>query len=170
MTPEEAIRLPMVIQPPIAGNLDCRARSFHSELCFDIATFRIQLELRESFRLLQRGILTPLHPEEGAPPPNMFFIDALLAITFFHFSIGEGASKEAASSGCHSTPLPQAIMPDIGASGIPSRPQLEHKFLSRDFTLNKWTSMTAYGGADQGAPAGPEQPESQSKYLLTLRQ
>ena len=52
MTPEEAIRRPMVTQPPIAGNLNCRARPIHSELCFDIATFRIQPELRESFRLL----------------------------------------------------------------------------------------------------------------------
>ncbi|KAL6324449.1 hypothetical protein AAG906_013053 [Vitis piasezkii] len=63
MTPEEAIRRPMVTQPPIAGNLDCRARPFHSELCFDIATFRIQPELRESFRMLQRyrmeHLLTP---------------------------------------------------------------------------------------------------------------
>ena len=54
MTPEEAIRRPMVTQPPIAGNLDYRARPFHFELCFDIATFRIQPELRESFRLLHR--------------------------------------------------------------------------------------------------------------------
>ena len=63
MTPDEAIRRPMVTQPPIAGNLDCRARPFHFELCFDIATFRIQPELRESFRLLQRYrmeyLLTP---------------------------------------------------------------------------------------------------------------
>ena len=54
MTPEEAIRRPMVTQSPIAGNLDCGARPFHFELCFDIATFRIQPELRESFRLLHR--------------------------------------------------------------------------------------------------------------------
>ncbi|RVW61668.1 hypothetical protein CK203_065916 [Vitis vinifera] len=27
----------MLTQPPIEGNLDCRARPFHSELCFDIA-------------------------------------------------------------------------------------------------------------------------------------
>ena len=63
MTHEEAIRRPMVTQLPIAGNLDCRARPFHSELCFDIATFRIQPELRESFHLLQRyrmeHLLTP---------------------------------------------------------------------------------------------------------------
>ncbi|RVW11787.1 hypothetical protein CK203_089776 [Vitis vinifera] len=49
MTPEEAIRRPMVTQSPIAGNLDCGARPFHSELCFDIATFRIQPELRGHF-------------------------------------------------------------------------------------------------------------------------
>ena len=40
MTPEVIIRRPMVTQPPIEENLDCRARSFHSELCFDIETFR----------------------------------------------------------------------------------------------------------------------------------
>ena len=40
MTLEAIIRRPMVTQPPIEGNLDCRARSFHSELCFDMETFR----------------------------------------------------------------------------------------------------------------------------------
>ena len=40
MTPEVVIRQPMVTQPPIEGNLDYRARSFHSELCFDMETFR----------------------------------------------------------------------------------------------------------------------------------
>ncbi|XP_034684094.1 gibberellin-regulated protein 14-like [Vitis riparia] len=41
MTPEVIIRWPMVTQPPIEGNLDCRARPFHSELCFDRETFRL---------------------------------------------------------------------------------------------------------------------------------
>ncbi|RVW22335.1 hypothetical protein CK203_108738 [Vitis vinifera] len=63
MTPEVVIRRPMVTQPPIEGNLDSRVRPFHSELCFDIATFRLQLELKDSFRLLQRyhmeHLLTP---------------------------------------------------------------------------------------------------------------
>ena len=54
MTPEELIRRPMVTQSPIEGNLECRARPFHSELCFDIATFRLQPELRDSFHLLHR--------------------------------------------------------------------------------------------------------------------
>ncbi|RVW25123.1 hypothetical protein CK203_117306 [Vitis vinifera] len=30
----------MLPQPPIEGNLDCRTRAFHSELCFDLAAFR----------------------------------------------------------------------------------------------------------------------------------
>ncbi|RVW18146.1 hypothetical protein CK203_112474 [Vitis vinifera] len=63
MTPEMLIRRPMLTQPPIEGNLDCRAKPFHSELCFDTATFRLQLELRDSFHLLQRyhmeHLLTP---------------------------------------------------------------------------------------------------------------
>ena len=44
----------MVTQPPIEGNLDCRARPFHSKLCFDIEAFRHQPELRDSFHLLQK--------------------------------------------------------------------------------------------------------------------
>ncbi|RVW77740.1 hypothetical protein CK203_050326 [Vitis vinifera] len=78
----------------------------------------------------QRGILTPLHPEEVASPQHVLH-DALLRHNIFHFSIGEGASKEATPSRCHPTPLPQAIMLDIGAPGIPN----------------------------QGAPAGAEQPK-----------
>ena len=54
MTPEVVIRRPMVTQPPIEGNLDYRVRPFHSELCFDTATFRLQLELKDSFHLLRR--------------------------------------------------------------------------------------------------------------------
>ncbi|RVW22735.1 hypothetical protein CK203_099369 [Vitis vinifera] len=52
MTPEVIIRRPMVTQPPIEGNLDCRARPFHSELCFDRETFRLQPDLKDSFHLL----------------------------------------------------------------------------------------------------------------------
>ena len=40
MTLEAIIRRPMVTQQPIEGNLDCRARPFHSKLCFDIETFK----------------------------------------------------------------------------------------------------------------------------------
>ena len=52
MTPEVVIRCPMVTQPPIEGNLDCKARPFHFELYLDTATFKLQPELRNSFHLL----------------------------------------------------------------------------------------------------------------------
>ena len=63
IAPEAVIRRPMLTQPPIEGNLDCRARPFHSKLCFDTATFRLQPELAQSFNLLRRyhmeHLLTP---------------------------------------------------------------------------------------------------------------
>ncbi|RVW74553.1 hypothetical protein CK203_053752 [Vitis vinifera] len=96
----------MLTQPPIEGNLDCRARPFHSELCFDIAAFRLQPELAQTFNLLRRyhmeHLLTPrdffypgshgflsIHDNqqrscksitsvEGELPPIMFLIDAFL--------------------------------------------------------------------------------------------
>ena len=58
----------MVNQPPIEGNLDCQARSFHSELCFDRATFRLQPKLRDSFHLLQR-----YHMEHLMTPRDFFY-------------------------------------------------------------------------------------------------
>ena len=46
-----------------SATCSCRDRSFHSETYFDIEALRQQLELRDSFRLLQRyhmeGLLTP---------------------------------------------------------------------------------------------------------------
>ncbi|KAL6312045.1 hypothetical protein AAG906_027244 [Vitis piasezkii] len=51
IAPEALIRRPMLTQPPIEGNLDCRARPFHSELCFDTTTFQLRPELAHSFRL-----------------------------------------------------------------------------------------------------------------------
>nr|CAN80200.1 hypothetical protein VITISV_038542 [Vitis vinifera] len=68
MTPKVLIRRPMLTQPPIEGNLDCRARSFHSELCFDTVTFRLQPELRDSFHLLQR-----YHMEHLLTPRDFFY-------------------------------------------------------------------------------------------------
>ncbi|XP_034679724.1 vegetative cell wall protein gp1-like [Vitis riparia] len=61
--PEAIIRRPMLTQPPIEGNLDCRARPFHSKLCFDTAAFQLRPELEGSFQLLRRyrmeQLLTP---------------------------------------------------------------------------------------------------------------
>ena len=53
----------MVAQLPIEGNLDCWARPFHFELCFDTAAFRLRPELAYLFHLLHRyrmeHLLTP---------------------------------------------------------------------------------------------------------------
>ena len=68
MAPEVLIKRPMLTQPPIEGNLDCRARPFHSELCFDRATFKLQPELRDSFHLLQR-----YHMEHLLTPRDFFY-------------------------------------------------------------------------------------------------
>ena len=76
MTLEVVIRCPTVTQPPIEGNLDCRARPFHSELCFDIATFRLQPELRDSFRMLQR-----YHMEHLMTPRD--FVYPRVALDFY---------------------------------------------------------------------------------------
>ncbi|KAL6310964.1 hypothetical protein AAG906_007817 [Vitis piasezkii] len=68
IAPEEIIRRPMLTQPPIEGNLDCRARPFHSELCFDIATFQLRPELAQSFHLLRR-----YHMEHLLTPRDFFY-------------------------------------------------------------------------------------------------
>ena len=54
ISPKAIIKRPMVTVPPIEGNSDCRARPFHSELYFDLEAIRHQLELQDSFGLLQR--------------------------------------------------------------------------------------------------------------------
>ena len=77
MTPEVIIRRPMVTQPPIKGNLDCRARPFHSELCFDRETFKLQPELINSFHLLQR-----YHLEHLMTPRDFFY--PCVALDFYH--------------------------------------------------------------------------------------
>ncbi|RVW44154.1 hypothetical protein CK203_089413 [Vitis vinifera] len=58
----------MLTQPPIEGNLDCRARPFHSELCFDIAAFRVRPELAQTFNLLRR-----YHMEHLLTPRDFFY-------------------------------------------------------------------------------------------------
>ena len=67
VAPEEVIRRPMLTQPPIEGNLDCRARPFHSEICFDIAAFQVRPELAQSFQLLRR-----YHMEHLLAPRDFF--------------------------------------------------------------------------------------------------
>ena len=44
----EDIQRPMLIAPPIPGNLDCRAKPFHCELYFEIEAMRQEPDLRDS--------------------------------------------------------------------------------------------------------------------------
>nr|CAN69362.1 hypothetical protein VITISV_003869 [Vitis vinifera] len=126
MTPEMVIRRPMVTEPPIEGNLDCKARPFHSKLFFYTATFRLQPELRDSFQLLQR-----YHMEHLMTPRDFFY--PRVALDFYQ------------SMTTHHVWDPTVIHFTIDG---------RHEI----FTLDKWTSMTAYG-AELGAPTGLEHPE-----------
>ncbi|RVW80056.1 hypothetical protein CK203_055794 [Vitis vinifera] len=55
--------------------------------------------------------------------------------------------------------FPRLLCQILEHLGYPVEPQLERRRICREiFTLDRWTSMTAYG-ADEGAPTGPEHPE-----------
>ena len=55
--------------------------------------------------------------------------------------------------------FPRLLYQILEHLGYPSEPQLERRRLCQEiFTLNKWTSMTAYD-VEPGAPVGPEHPE-----------
>ena len=55
--------------------------------------------------------------------------------------------------------FPKLLCQILEHLGYPSEPQLERRRICLEiFTLDKWTSMTAYD-AELGAPAGPEHPE-----------
>ena len=52
--------------------------------------------------------------------------------------------------------FPRLLYQILEHLGYPSEPQLEHRRIFREiFTLDKWTSMTAYD-VELGAPARPE--------------
>ncbi|RVW84217.1 hypothetical protein CK203_045262 [Vitis vinifera] len=76
LSPEFIVRRPMLTAPPIEGNSDCRARPFHSELYFDQEAMRQQLELRDSYDLLQR-----YHLEHLMTPCEFFY--PIVALNFY---------------------------------------------------------------------------------------
>ena len=54
--------------------------------------------------------------------------------------------------------FPRLLCQILEHLGYLAKPQLEHRRICREiFTLDKWTSMTAYG-AEPGAPTGPKHP------------
>ncbi|RVW62645.1 hypothetical protein CK203_060740 [Vitis vinifera] len=85
----------------------------------------------------------------------------------------EGPQEEAVESGCHSFLFPRLLYQILEHLGYPSEPQLEHRRIFREiFTLDKWTSMTAYD-VELGAPARPEhlempQPEHLEEPMLEV--
>ncbi|KAL6329094.1 hypothetical protein AAG906_007443 [Vitis piasezkii] len=134
----------MVTQPPIKGNLDCRARPFHSELCFDKKTFRHQPELRDSFHLLQRGTSTRSYLLRNELPPSMFLLDALLRHNIFPLQHMRRSTEEATKSDVIPLLFPRLLYRILEHLGYPSEPQLERRRLCREiFTLNKWTIVPA---------------------------
>nr|CAN64794.1 hypothetical protein VITISV_018311 [Vitis vinifera] len=112
---------PMVTQPLKEGNLDCRARPFHYELCFDRETFRLQPELRNSFHLLQRyyleHLMTPrdfLYPRVALDFYQSMTAHRVRDPTVIHFTI----------DGCHELGVPAGPNhPEIPQPEHPEEPQ-----------------------------------------------
>ena len=76
----------MVTALPIEGNSDCRARSFHFELYFNIEAMRQQPDLRDSFRLLQR-----YHLERLMTPREFFY--PRVAMDFYQSMTTQGTQS-----------------------------------------------------------------------------
>ncbi|KAL6312640.1 hypothetical protein AAG906_001109 [Vitis piasezkii] len=75
---ETVIRRPMIAGPPIEGNLDCRDRSFHSEIYFDIEALEPSSMIHstaEDFSLDKWHHLAAYFAPQGAPavpaPPEL---------------------------------------------------------------------------------------------------
>ncbi|RVW72908.1 hypothetical protein CK203_056357 [Vitis vinifera] len=129
--PERVIKRPMLTQPPIEGNLDCRARPFHSELCFDIAAFRLQSKLAQSFNLLRR-----YHMEHLLTPRDFFLPQGSHGFLSIHDN----------QTGCFAK--------FWNTWGILLSLSWSAKRICRElFTLDKWNNMTTYR-VDQ-----PERPQ-----------
>ena len=79
----------MVTAPPIEENADCRARPFHSEIYFNLEVMRQQLELRDSFGLLQR-----YHLEHLMTPREFFY--PRVALDFYQSMTTRGARSPTA--------------------------------------------------------------------------
>ncbi|KAL6329693.1 hypothetical protein AAG906_027234 [Vitis piasezkii] len=129
----------MLTQPPIEGNLDCRARPFHSELCFDIAAFQVRPELAQSFHIEE------ISHEALADSKRFFLPPGRHGFLPIH---------DNQPADCIPLLFPRLLCQILEHLGFPSEPQLERKRICREpFTLDKWNNMTAYK-IDQ-----PEQPQ-----------
>ena len=59
LSPTSIIRRPYFPCSPILGNVDCRGRDFHEEVYYDLPSFFVDPELRDSMLLVQRYHLDP---------------------------------------------------------------------------------------------------------------
>ncbi|KAL6325994.1 hypothetical protein AAG906_038486 [Vitis piasezkii] len=114
IAPEVIIKRPMVTAPPIPGNSDCRDRSFHSELYFDMEAMRQQPDLRDSFGLLQSS-------SDGGPPYlsetwSAFYQEGLLEIHACYAQQDEHSTESIPS-----TPTAPS-MPQVTSTDPPATP------------------------------------------------
>ena len=136
----------MAAQPPIEGNLDFRARPFHSELCFDIATFRFQSKLVDSFHLLHRyrmeHLLTPrdfFYPRVAMDFYQSMTTNQVKDPTLIHFTIdgrhGILGARHIAEA-LH-IPYEPACLEDYRVWTNPSQLEMVHS-LSRGTSINPY--------------------------------
>ncbi|RVW68677.1 hypothetical protein CK203_063398 [Vitis vinifera] len=156
IAPEAIIKRPMVTQPPIEGNTDCRTRSFHFELYFDIEDMRQQSELQDSFGLLQRtwstsylGGLLEIHSfyRQGAILDALFRISEgfyfgphhLIMVVLLHFE-EKVHRRKLQRADIIPLLLSRLLCHILEHIGYPTKPHLKrHHHCQEHFTLDKWT-------------------------------
>ncbi|RVW27361.1 Gag-Pol polyprotein [Vitis vinifera] len=187
ISPEAIIKSPMVTVPPIEGNSDCRARPFHSKLCFDLKAAPGVLPPFTSNIDGRQGILEVRHIAEALHIPYELVIQHIFG-SGSYISTGHGPHPIQETSGdsillCKELPPGmllwfigrsyreptlfhccfEATLSHIGAHGLLTEPHLERHHHCRDhFTLDKWTQLAGYS-APLGAlprPAPPMPPQA----------
>ena len=77
LSPASIIRRPYFPYDPIPGNVSCRGRDFHGEVCYDLLAFTVDPGLRDSMLLVQRYHLEPFMV------PRQFYYPRIV-IEFYH--------------------------------------------------------------------------------------
>ncbi|XP_019075414.1 proline-rich receptor-like protein kinase PERK2 [Vitis vinifera] len=119
ITPEAAIRRPMLTQPPIEGNLDCRARPFHSELCFDIATFQLRPELAQAPPVTPASSQPSTSTEPRMTIPISEYRELCRSLETLTASQSSLAHEMAAIRLQHHFDLPPAAKPSTSTTAVP---------------------------------------------------
>nr|CAN76509.1 hypothetical protein VITISV_016887 [Vitis vinifera] len=184
IAPEAIIKRPMVTAPPIKGNSDCRAKSFHFELYFDIEAMRHQ----RIQQILDSG---PLYLNETW---SAFYREGPLKIhTFYHLVQRQGPILDALfriSEGFYFGPhhlimaallyfkkkvhrkklqradtipllFPRLLCHILEHMGYPTEPYLERRHHCREhFTLDQWTQLASKNPIESIPEAAPHRPAS----------